>query len=64
MATLICFLFSAMMSLELEGKGYWELKGAKVGGVVGYGIAFAFVFLIFIPKAEGCCTIAINMPSR
>ncbi|WP_299948751.1 hypothetical protein [uncultured Microbulbifer sp.] len=34
---------SSVMLYQLKTHGYWEAKGVKVDGVVGYGIAYFFV---------------------
>jgi len=41
---------SSIMLYQLQTYGYWEAKGAKVDGVVGYGIAyfFAAIFIFMI----------------
>ena len=36
-------LTSFAMLYQLETYGYWEAKGAKVDGAVGYGIAYLFL---------------------
>lgn len=39
---------SLAMLYQLETYGYWEAKGAKVDGVVGYGIAFFFLAIFIV----------------
>lgn len=39
---------SLAMLYQLETYGYWEAKGAKVDGVVGYGIAYFFLAIFIV----------------
>ncbi|MBB3170199.1 hypothetical protein [Simiduia aestuariiviva] len=42
LALFVCCFVTFAMLLQLESYGFWEAKGARVGGVVGHGIAYIF----------------------